>query len=105
MPLALLYSRGRNNKGGKGMKNLGFLIVVLSLIGTVPCFAKTGPSVSEQTVGNAEKPCDCQKSGKPQKISKTPSGTLAGQGQKPEEATGAKGSRAGEQIQKEEDKK
>ena len=88
------------------MKKLGLLIVVLSFIGAIPCFAKTGPSISEQTVGEEDgKPCDCQKSGKPQKVSKTPSGTLATQkDEKDKEATGAMGGRAGEQIQKEDKK-
>ncbi|MBI3019077.1 MAG: hypothetical protein HYY61_04220 [Deltaproteobacteria bacterium] len=84
------------------MKKLGLLIMVLSFIGAIPCFAqpqtKAKPSIGEQTKGTEEAPpCNCGKSGKPQKVAREKAGTLAGQDEKAKEATGAMGSGTGEQ--------
>lgn len=89
------------------MKKLGLLIIVLSFVGAnIPGFAqakaKTMPSIKEQTVvgGPEGKPCDCQKSGKPKKVSRDrdQAGTLAaGQDEKAKDATSTLGSGVGEQ--------
>ena len=91
------------------MKKLGLLIIMVSFIGATSSFAqpqtkaKPSPSIGEQTKGTEEAaPCNCLKSGKPSKVSREQSGTLAtGQDQKAEEATGSTGGSKGEQnIQK-----
>ena len=89
------------------MKKLGLLIIMVSFIGATSSFAqpqtKAKPTPAEQAKGTEEDaPCNCGKSGKPSKVSREQSGTLAtGQDQKAEEATGSTGGSKGEQnIQK-----
>ena len=86
------------------MKKLGLLIIMVSFIGAIPCFAqpqtKAKPSVGEQTKGTEEAaPCNCGKSGKAQKVSREQSGTLAGQGEKATDSTSSQSS-TGEGVQR-----